>query len=77
MEQSRQPTTYSPEDIQPDLAPCQVFARNSVAVVSSLTLDDFLINEILQLLERRTCAVVLGDTGFIDAPTINARPDCW
>jgi len=35
----------------------------------SLTLDDFLINEILQLLERRTCAVVLGDTGFIDAPT--------
>ena len=68
---AEQATYYPfPEDIQSDLAKClRKIPLLSSLELHSLALENFLINEILQLLERGKCALVLHNTGFIDAPT--------
>jgi len=68
---AEQATYYPfPEDIQFDLARClQEIPLLSSLELHSLALEDFLINEVLQLLERGKCAVVLHNTGFINPPT--------
>lgn len=68
---AEQATYYPfPEDLQFELARClQEIPLLSSLELHSLAIEDFLINEILQLLERGKCAVVLHNTGFIHAPT--------
>jgi hypothetical protein len=68
---AEQATYYPfPEDIQSDLAKClREIPLLSSLELHSLALEDFLINEVLQLLERGKCAVVFHNTGFIDTPT--------
>jgi len=68
---AEQATYYPfPEDIQSDLAKClREIPLLSSLELHSLALEVFLINEILQLLERGKCAIVFHNTGFIDAPT--------
>lgn len=59
-----------PEDIQSDFAKClREIPLLSSLELYSLALENFLINEILQLLERGKCAIVWHNTGFIDPPT--------
>jgi hypothetical protein len=68
---AEQATYYPfPEDIQSDLSKClQEIPLLSSLELHSLALEDFLINDILQLLERGKCALVFHNTGFIDSPT--------
>jgi hypothetical protein len=70
VDEAEQATYYPfPEDIQADLARClQEIPLLSSLGLYSLALEGFLINEILQLLERGKCAVVLHNTGFINPP---------